>query len=384
MSASILSDRLADSDHRDTPTTTDACVSQTAMLSRPAPAKINLFLHITGKRSDGYHELQTVFRLLDWGDTLHFFYPRGGREISTALMVRANDLTDRLSHEIVDSGLIQLSNAETMTTAPTDNLIIKASSALIRYALQNDQLPDTLPQLNIAVDKIIPMGAGLGGGSSNAATTLMALNELWRLNLSVEQLLEIAATVGADVPIFILHQDAIGEGIGEKLTPIALPAQRYLLLFPNAHISTAKLFSHPNLGRDCPSLSIEQITEDQHHYLWALDMPYHNVFETVVSELSFEVRDALAYLCQLAFQWSSNGLAKPPSAPLSSIDMSVMKAIPPAPLSPRMTGSGSTVFLPLPEQIPEQMLQVWLTHAPCPARIVNSLYDQDGNQESDQ
>ena len=356
-----------------------------------SPAKINLFLHITEKRADGYHELQTVFRLLDWGDTLRFWR----REVLTIDLSSHNvssgsqgdSLQGKLAQQIIDNGLIQLIGADSITHNPADNLIVRAAAALLSYVSlfgEMEQKPETIAKIEIAVDKVIPMGAGLGGGSSNAAATLIALNSLWQLGLSQQQLLEIGASIGADVPIFILHQDAIGEGIGERLTPIDLPAQRYLLLMPKAHISTAELFAHPKLQRNCPPLTAANIIQEQSAYLYQLLPPYHNVFEPVVRELSVAVDEALIYLEQLATE--INSLAK----------------LPPQSIRARMTGSGSTVLLPLPNHLfdsnlantpvrqtsnldldgyvkdsgypQHQRLQQWVENAPCPAIIVDSLY----------
>lgn len=356
-------------------------------LTQFSPAKINLFLHITGKRADGYHELQTVFRLLDWGDSLRF-WQRG------LVSINANKTADKPQgnwlDSIVDSALIRLIGAENMTPNPTDNLIVKAAALLLDYLSEPSTpqpLPDKLSQIDIEVNKVIPMGAGLGGGSSNAAATLTALNTLWQLGLSQKQLLKVGASIGADVPIFILHQDAIGEGIGERLTPIDLPRQRYLLLMPAAHISTAQLFAHPELCRNCPPLTLSRITQDQSDYLYRQQSPYHNVFEPVVRALSPAVDTAIEYLQQLATNLAT--LADPPRQEVTA----------------RMTGSGSSVFLPLPNSlfltgntensgstdstnnailainqtnIPiNDQLEQWINNAPCPAVIVDSLYGSE-------
>ena len=182
-------------------------------LSVLSPAKLNLFLHITGRRKNGYHELQTVFQLLDWGDGLTF---------------TPND-----------------SAAITLESNPTDipledNLIIRAARLL-----QRDDLG-----AHITVDKRIPTGAGLGGGSSNAASTLLALNHLWDLQLTREQLQTIGAGLGADVPVFVGARSAWAEGVGEILTPVELAQRWYLILVPDCHVSTAQIFSHRQLTRN--------------------------------------------------------------------------------------------------------------------------------------
>lgn len=308
-------------------------------------AKLNLFLHITGRRPDGYHNLQTVFRLLDWGDEMQFT-PLSGFPLSQLQPTQPP---------------IQLHGAAHLTDAIEDNLIVKAARALLTYTKSQAQIDTTatistkfsdLPVVSIDIKKHIPTGAGLGGGSSNAATTLVALNKLWQLNLSQAQLITLGASLGADVPIFIYGHDAIAEGIGERLTGIELPPQRYLLLMPEAHVSTASLFAHPKLQRNLPSLSLDGIVKQQDRYLWSLDTPFTNVFEPVVTSLSQPVAQALTYLRTLEVHSHSKA---------------------------RMTGSGSTVFLPLPavnhaSASFEAQLKKWQQLAPCPALIVNSQH----------
>ncbi|MDN3452096.1 MULTISPECIES: 4-(cytidine 5'-diphospho)-2-C-methyl-D-erythritol kinase [unclassified Psychrobacter] len=310
-----------------------------SMITRLSPAKLNLFLHITGKRADGYHNLQTVFRLLDWGDYLHFSM------IDDAVISTANNGLDanKLCHQ-----LLILAGAEAITTSIEDNLIFKAARALLASAIQSDNLPEQLAPVQITVDKHLPMGAGLGGGSSNAATTLLALNEIWQLNLTCDELIKIATQVGADVPIFIFGHDAIAMGIGEELTAIDLPEQQYLMLTPDAHVNTATLFAHPKLQRDIAPLSIETIQSQYADYIQTLTAPYHNVFTPVVTSLAPTVRDALHYLQGLEQQ--AMGTA-------------------------RMTGSGSAVFLPLDASVAtdKALLAKWVEGAPCAAYIVGSL-----------
>ena len=331
------------------------------VLSLPAYAKINLFLHIIGRRPDNYHDLQTVFRLLNWGDTLHFWQ---GDLIPVQSSLGASQSPSALT-------FVKLMAAEHITSNITDNLIVKASQALLDYLYgTNNQhspsLPTALSQVSITVDKLIPMGAGLGGGSSNAATTLLALNQLWQLQLNQSQLLDIAATIGADVPIFVWGEDAIGEGIGEQLTSIELPPQRYLLLFPKAHINTAQIFASPNLLRSCSLIDHQRVIDEQQQYLFDLQPPYQNVFEPIVSRLSLDIRQALDYLNYLSTEITT----------LFSISPSLTP-------KPRLTGSGSTVFLPLPtldngidfetHQLLSDLLPLWMDHAPCPAQVVTSL-----------
>ena len=192
------------------------------------------------------------------------------------------------------------------------------------------------------------MGAGLGGGSSNAATTLLALNELWQLNLNQDELIKVATTIGADVPIFIFGQDAIAMGIGEELTSIDLPNQHYLILTPNAHVNTAELFAHPKLNRDIAPLSTKTITHQSRDYLSNLNSPYQNVFTPVVISLAPAVEEALSYLQGL--EADTLGTA-------------------------RMTGSGSAVFLPLGASVAadKALLNQWIANAPCAGYVVESL-----------
>ncbi|MGP9491556.1 4-(cytidine 5'-diphospho)-2-C-methyl-D-erythritol kinase [Psychrobacter sp. AOP7-B1-24] len=309
-------------------------------ITRLSPAKINLFLHIVSKRADGYHDLQTVFRLLDWGDYLHFSV-NSEVVIDTSNIDSSNNELDstRLCHQ-----LLTLTGAESITTSIEDNLIFKAAHALLASAIQSKKLP----LVKITLDKHLPMGAGLGGGSSNAATTLLALNEIWQLNFDQNQLIEIGVKVGADVPIFIFGQDAIAMGIGEELTAIDLPEQQYLILTPDAHVNTAKLFAHPKLQRNITTLSSEIIKNQCNDYVQTLTTPYHNVFTPVVTSLAPAVKKALRYLQGLEVQ--AMGTA-------------------------RMTGSGSAVFLPLDLSMTtdKALLAKWIKGAPCAGCVVKNL-----------
>ena len=190
-------------------------MSLTALLDVPAPAKLNLFLHVIGRREDGYHLLQSVFVLLDWCDRLHFELRADGR------LVR-HDLGPAL---------------------PADDLCLRAARLL-------QQQSGTPFGADISVDKQLPWGAGLGGGSSDAASTLLALNRLWRLQWPRERLLALGAMLGADIPFFIGGRNAFVEGIGERLTPLALPPQRFAVAKPSAAIDTADIFGSPALVRD--------------------------------------------------------------------------------------------------------------------------------------
>lgn len=193
----------------------------------PAPAKLNLMLHITGRRPDGYHELQTVFQFIAYCDELEFSL----REDDQILRVCDRDFIP----------------AE-------EDIIIRAANTLRAYHQHLDATG--LPGVDIRLHKIIPMGAGLGGGSSDAATTLLALNTLWQLNYDIEILADIGLELGADVPVFVQGFAAFGEGVGEKLTPVTLPSSWYLVVVPPTHVSTGKVFSHPDLTRDCSAIKI--------------------------------------------------------------------------------------------------------------------------------
>ena len=308
-----------------------------SIITRFSPAKINLFLHITGKRSDGYHDLQTVFRLLDFGDTMQFTV---GDTRATQPFINDSEALCR--------ALVTIDGAEAITQNIGDNLIFKAAHALLRTAIEDKRLPDTLAAIKIAIDKRLPMGAGLGGGSSNAATTLQTLNTLWQLKYQTETLLSIGRSLGADVPIFIFGQDAIATGIGEVLTPIDLPAQTYLLLTPNAHASTAALFAHPKLRRDIAPIDTQTLISETAQFTEALSPRYRNVFTPVVTELAPPVQAALDYLHTL--EATAGGHA-------------------------RMTGSGSAVFLPIAAHLVDDkaLLARWVKDAPCQGYVVGSL-----------
>ncbi|HWS78577.1 MAG TPA: 4-(cytidine 5'-diphospho)-2-C-methyl-D-erythritol kinase [Thermomonas sp.] len=183
----------------------------------PAPAKLNLFLRIVGRRPDGYHELQTVFRLLDWGDTV-FLRPRA-------------------------DGLVVRVGAGAEGVAEADDLLIRAAKVLDKEAKFSHGV-------DIGIEKRIPMGGGFGGGSSDAATVLVALDRLHGLQLGVDRLAELGLRLGADVPVFVHGRNAWAEGVGERLTPIDLPPAWYVLASPGVHASTAGLFQAPDLTRN--------------------------------------------------------------------------------------------------------------------------------------
>lgn len=195
-----------------------------ATLTLLSPAKLNLFLHITGRREDGYHNLQTVFQLLDWGDTLSFSANNSGE-----ITLRGMDLD----------------------IATGDNLIYRAAKLLQHGNLGVD----------ITVQKRIPAGAGLGGGSSNAATTLLALNHLWHLEQPQDKLQSLGATLGADVPVFVGGHSAWAEGIGEILTPINLAQHWYVIITADCHVATGQIFSHLQLTRNTSPIKMAAFFE---------------------------------------------------------------------------------------------------------------------------
>ena len=190
-------------------------------LSLIAPAKLNLFLHINGRLDNGYHELETLFVFLDYGDTLHF----------------KTNTSDKIVLNTQISGLND-----------NDNLIYKAAVAL-------KEATGCKLGAEISFDKRLPSGGGVGGGSSDAATTLLALNTLWQLNLSLQELANIGVQLGADVPVFINGRAAIAHGIGEQLEAVELPEKWYLVVHPNVHISTGLIFNDPDLPRNTPKLT---------------------------------------------------------------------------------------------------------------------------------
>lgn len=204
-------------------------------LTLPSPAKLNLFLHINGQREDGYHLLQTVFQLLDYGDELSF----------------TPNTTGELT---LTPAIAGVPNAQ--------NLIIKAAR-LLQQHLQEQQpaIGRSIPGADIVLTKRLPMGGGIGGGSSNAATTLLGLNKLWGAGLSLHALATLGLTLGADVPVFVHGRSAWAEGIGEKITPVDLPAKWFVVLRPDVHISTSEIFSKKSLTRDTPIIKVAAFLE---------------------------------------------------------------------------------------------------------------------------
>ncbi len=235
----------------------------------PAPAKINLFLHVTGRRSDGYHTLQTLFQFLDYSDQLSFAVRRDG-------LIR------------------RLSNPE----LPDVDLSVRAA-CLLQDAAR------TPLGVDIRIQKNIPSGAGLGGGSSDAATTLVILNRLWRTRMTIHDLSDLAAQLGADVPVFVHGRSAWAEGIGDELTPYDPPKCWYCVIFPTINVKTAEIFADEELTRDSPIIKIRDFPEGG----------FRNDLEAVTCRCYPQVADAVKWLGQFG--------------------------------AVRMTGSGAAVFVPV-------------------------------------
>jgi len=232
-------------------------------LSCPAPAKLNLFLHVTGRRADGYHLLQTLFRFIDLSDTLHF--------------------------TLRDDGVVRRINALEGVPAEQD-LCVRAARLL------QQECACTLG-VDIRLEKRIPMGGGLGGGSSDAATTLLALNKMWQLGLSRARLMQLGLTLGADVPVFLFGENAFAEGVGEQLQAFPLPDAWYVVLFPPVQVPTAQIFSHPELTRDTNSITIRALPIGQSLFTagWL-----GNDLQSIVCKLYPKVAQYLAILGNFA------------------------------------------------------------------------------------
>ena len=245
-----------------------------ALLDVPAPAKLNLFLHVTGRREDGYHLLQSVFMLIDWCDTLHF---------------------ERLDRD-------QLEREDLGAPLPPEDLVLRAARAL-------KEASGCRLGAHIAIEKRLPAEAGLGGGSSDAASTLLALNRLWDLNWPLSRLQAIGLRLGADVPFFLSGQHAWVEGIGEKIQPIALAEAAWVVVKPASGLETARIFRDPNLERHTKTATMADFAAQPFDF-------GRNDLQPVAERLCPEVTQALDWLRTLGLQ-------------------------------PRMTGSGSAVFASL-------------------------------------
>ncbi|MGH1381176.1 MAG: 4-(cytidine 5'-diphospho)-2-C-methyl-D-erythritol kinase [Shewanella xiamenensis] len=232
-------------------------MSQEISRNWPAPAKLNLFLHINGRRSDGYHELQTLFQFVDCCDQLDF---------------RVTDTPELILHS-------NMSNV----VADSDNLILRAAKSL-------QQSTGYRGGAEIWLDKRLPMGGGLGGGSSDAATTLVALNQLWNTQLSHDELAAIGLKLGADIPVFIHGFAAFAEGVGECLQTVNPAEFWYLIIAPDAHVSTAAVFQDPQLPRNTPKLGIDTL----------LSQPWRNDCQELVVSKYPQVAKALGWLLEYA------------------------------------------------------------------------------------
>ena len=256
------------------------------LLHCPAPAKVNLFLHVTGRRSDGYHLLETVFQLIDLFDWLDF-EPR-------------------------DDGVIEATSGD---WPMEQDLAVRAARLLRQSAGASDR---TDFGVTIRINKQIPIGGGLGGGSSDAATTLLALNHLWQLDWPVERLAQLAVQLGADVPVFVLGHNAYGLGIGEELQEISLPDRHYVIVQPPVEVPTAVVFADPNLTRNTKPLTLVGFAREQS--VAAHRLPGHNDLQMPALQRFPAVANALSVLLEAALTFG--------------VDPSAV----------RMSGSGACVF----------------------------------------
>jgi 4-diphosphocytidyl-2-C-methyl-D-erythritol kinase len=234
----------------------------TRTITCPAPAKLNLFLHVVGRRPDNYHQLQTLFRFIDLHDTLHFTLRKDGA-------VRRTNTIEGVAEE--------------------QDLCVRAARLL------QGETGCTLG-VDISLEKHIPMGGGLGGGSSDAATTLIALNRLWSLGLPRAHLMRLGLRLGADVPVFVFGKNAFAEGVGEELQAYPLPEAWYVVLFPPVQVPTAEIFAHPELTRNTVSITMRALSERQLECAAGEKRQLRNDLQSVVCELYPEVARYLAWL----------------------------------------------------------------------------------------
>ena len=274
-------------------------------LTLHSPAKLNLFLHIVGRRDDGYHLLQSVFQLIDWCDTIHL------KRIAENTVRRINPIPG---------------------VPPEQDLVVRAANLLKDFCKID-------VGVEIALKKEIPMGAGMGGGSSDAATTLIGLDALWDLKLSKETLCALGLKLGADVPFFIFGQNAFVEGIGEKIQAISLQTPDFLVIFPNQGIATASIFQDPELTRDHAQITIDGFLASPLLY-------QSNDCQAVAMRICPEVKQALDWITQ---------------------------AVPGS--QPRMSGSGSSVFTVLDPKTDSAKLENLLQNLPkgWVGRVVRGL-----------
>ncbi|NZA26936.1 4-(cytidine 5'-diphospho)-2-C-methyl-D-erythritol kinase [Luteimonas sp. SJ-92] len=281
----------------------------------PAPAKLNLFLRITGRRADGYHELQTVFRLLDWGDTVH--------------------LRPRTDGAVVRHGETAADIAE------ADDLGVHAAK-MLQTAANVDQGAD------IFIEKRVPVGGGFGGGSSDAATVLVALDRLWGTGLGISRLAALGLQLGADVPVFVHGANAWAEGVGERLTPLALPPAWYLVLDPGVRVATAALFQAPELTRHAAPATMSDFVSGA---------PLGNAFEPLLRRREPAVEAAFAALARVG--------------------------------SPRLTGTGSGCFVEFATRGSAEAalarlppgLDAWVAAGAARSPLLEAL-EKTGNRES--
>ncbi|HIF74337.1 MAG TPA: 4-(cytidine 5'-diphospho)-2-C-methyl-D-erythritol kinase [Porticoccaceae bacterium] len=248
--------------------------SFTTAFSLLAPAKLNLFLHITGRRDDGYHQLQTLFQLLDFGDRITFEPTQSG---VISLHCDYSLIDTENSNSVSSSGPVS-----SISMPMDNNLIMQAARRLQRLSGPNAE------GVKITVKKKLPSGAGLGGGSSDAAATLIALKRIWKLDLSEKRLCEIGLELGADLPVFIQGKSAWAEGIGEQLQPVDIEESWYLVITPNCSVSTAEIFCHEHLTRNSPAIKMADFLAGRSR----------NDCESVTRELYPQVREALKWLSQ--------------------------------------------------------------------------------------
>lgn len=267
----------------------------------PAPAKLNLFLHVTGRRPDGYHLLQSVFVLIDWQDTLHF-------ETQASGQLRRHDLGQAL---------------------PADDLVLRAARLLQTHS-------GTRLGADIHIDKRVPAQAGMGGGSSDAASCLLALNRLWRLGLDLPALEHLGLQLGADVPFFLRGQNAWVEGIGEHITPLELPPACFDVIKPQAGVDTASIFRSPNLQRSTKPATLADFAADPYGF-------GHNDLQPVAQALCPEIAQAIDWLSRSGQQ-------------------------------ARMTGSGSAVFAHCASGSPAVQVPDHWTYRRCSKMEVHPLW----------
>ena len=269
------------------------------------PAKLNLFLHIVGRRNDGYHLLQSVFQLIDWYDVL------------TLKLISENEIR----------------RINPIPGVPSEQDLVVRAAQLLKDHCKIDR------GVEISLEKNIPMGAGLGGGSSDAASTLIGLNALWDLRLDITTLCQLGLKLGADVPFFIFGQNAFVEGVGEKLHPISLETQDFVVIFPNQGIATAQIFQDPQLTRDHAPITIDRFLASPRSY-------QSNDCQAVAVQKCPEVKQAL--------DW-------------------IYKAVPNS--APCMSGSGSSVFVALDPKTDTANLEILLQNLPKGwiGRIVRGL-----------